>query len=145
MSNRAYLDSDVIFDFIDEREPHFKDALQVFNLIDEGRIIGHVSPLIFSNIYYIVRKQKNAGFARDVLVRLKSLLKIVPIDEKIINMALASSFKDFEDAIQYFSAIENKIPYLITRNKKDYSDTGITICNAREYLQLRNLLAEPSV
>ncbi|MFH0919617.1 MAG: PIN domain-containing protein [Fibrobacterota bacterium] len=136
MSNRVYLDTDIIFDFIDERAPHFNDSLDLFNLIGEGRVVGHVSPLIFSNLYYIIRKQKNAVFARDVLVRLQSLLTIVTIDEKIVGLALASGFKDFEDAIQYYSAVENRIPCLVTRNKKDYQGAGITICTAKEYVQL---------
>ena len=140
MSNKVYLDTDIIFDFISEREPFFEDALELFSLIDEGKITGYVSPLIFSNIYYIVRKQKTAGFARNVLINLKTILKIVSIDEKIITLALASNFKDFEDAIQYFAAIEHKIPYLITRNKKDFQETGIIICNAKEYLSIRNFL-----
>ena len=50
---------------------------------------------------------------------------------------MSSGFKDFEDAIQYYSALESNLDYLITRNKKDYIESGLNICSAKEYLAIR--------
>lgn len=134
--DKLFIDSDIILDLIQEREGH-KDAKQLFTLIEENKVKAYVSPLIFSNLFYILRKQESNKFAMNVLARLKALLHISTINEKIIELALSSGFKDFEDAIQYYSALEENLNYLITRNKEDYKHSGIIICNAKEYLALR--------
>jgi predicted nucleic acid-binding protein len=135
--DRIFVDSDIILDLIQERE-NYLDAVQLFNLIEDNKIKGYVSPLIFSNLFYILRKQESGKFALQVLNRLKALLHILTIDEKTIGLALSSGFKDFEDAIQYYSALAENLEYLITRNKEDYKNAGIIICNAREYLAIRS-------
>ncbi len=134
--DKVFIDSDIILDLIQERENH-KDAEQLFALIEENKVRGYVSPLIFSNLFYILRKQESNKFAIRVLSRLKALLRVLTINEKIIELALSSGFKDFEDAIQYYSALEENLEYLITRNKEDYKHSGIIICNAKEYLAIR--------
>jgi len=139
--DRIFVDSDIILDLIQERENH-KDAKQLFTLIEENKVKGFVSPLIFANLFYILRKQQTNKFAMQVLARLKALLHILTINEKIIELALSSGFKDFEDAIQYYSALEENLEYLITRNKDDYRHSGIIICNAKEYLAIRTSNAE---
>jgi predicted nucleic acid-binding protein len=135
--DKIFIDSDIILDLIQERE-NYSDALQLFTLIEENKIKGFVSPLIFANLFYILRKQESSKFALQVLIRLKALLHILTIGDKIIELALSSGFKDFEDAIQYYSALEENLEYLITRNKEDYKKTGIIICNAKEYLAIRS-------
>lgn len=135
--DKLFIDSDIILDLIQERE-NYSDALRLFTLIEENKVIGYVSPLIFANLFYVLRKQESTRFALQVLIRLKALLRIITIDDKIIELALSSGFKDFEDAIQYYSAVEENVEYLVTRNKEDYMKTGIIICNAREYLATRS-------
>jgi predicted nucleic acid-binding protein len=137
MTDKVFIDSDIILDLIQERE-NYSDAVKLFSLIEENKVVGYISPLIFANLFYILRKQESNRFALQVLTRLKALLHILIINEKIIELALSSGFKDFEDAIQFYSALEANLEYLITRNKEDYKKTGIIICNAREYLALRS-------
>jgi predicted nucleic acid-binding protein len=137
MTDKVFIDSDIILDLIQERE-NYSDAVRLFSLIEENKVAGYVSPLIFANLFYILRKQDSNKFALQVLTRLKALLHILTINEKIIELALSSGFKDFEDALQFYSALEANLEYLITRNKADYKKTGIIICNAREYLALRS-------
>jgi len=135
--DRVFVDTDIIIDLIQEREPFYQDAVILFSLMEEKKIAGHVSPLIFANLYYILRKGYSKQFAVQILTRLKALVRILSINEKTIELALSSGFKDFEDAIQYYSALEAKLKYLITRNKADYKKSGIIICTAKEYLSIR--------
>ena len=135
--DKIFVDSDIILDLIQERE-NYLDALQLFTLIEENKVKGYASPLIFANLFYILRKQESNKFALQVLIRLKALLHVLTVNEKIIELALSSGFKDFEDAVQYYSAMEANIDYLITRNKEDYNKSGIIICNAKEYLAIRS-------
>jgi len=65
-----------------------------------------------------------------------TLLRICSIDEKIIDLALSSDFEDFEDAIQYYTAVENNIDCFVTRNKKDFRKSKIPVHTAEEYLKI---------
>jgi len=133
---KIYLDSDIILDLLAERDPFYPFSAELFTLVEEAKITAFVSPLIFSNLYYLLRKLKSKDIARKSLQKLRLLVRILPIDEKIVELALLSEFDDFEDAIQYYTAKKNGIHYLITRNIKDYKKTDITVCTAEEYLKI---------
>ena len=133
---KAYIDTDVILDLLQQRKAFFADASRLFTLIEKGIFRGFVSPLTFANLYYILRKDKGAKVARDALLRLRMLLKILPTGEKTIELALSSEFSDFEDAIQYYSAIEGNLDCLITRNKKDFKSADIPVYDPREFLDI---------
>ena len=131
---KAFIDSDVVLDLLLAREPHYRPAVELFALIEEKKLDGYASSLIFANLYYLLRKPKTSRVAKAILQDLKSLLKILPVTEKTIGLALASEFHDFEDAIQYFAAVEGGVNLLITRNKKDYARSEIEVCTAAEFL-----------
>ena len=130
--DKVFIDSDIILDLICERE-NYKDALGLFTLIEENKVSGCVSPLIFANIFYILRKHESSKFAIQVLTRLKALLNILTINEKIIELALSSDFKDFEDAIQYNCALSiNKIDFIVTRDTKDFKHSILPVLTPEE-------------
>src|SRR3990170_5494851 len=116
---KAFVDTDVILDVLLERK-HFVYSAKVIEHIEKKDIEGFTSPIIFTNTFYLIAKEKNSNLAWNVLNRLRSLFKITKVNEKIVDLALTSGFKDFEDAMQYYSAIDAKVKYLITRNKSDY-------------------------
>ncbi len=133
---KVLIDSDIILDLFSQREPFYKSAAELFSLIDNGSIKGYVSSLIFSNLFYILKKLKSKSQARNILIKLKVLTEVLPVDEKIIELALASNLDDFEDAIQYYVAINKKIDVIITRNIKDYKNADIHAITAEDYLKL---------
>jgi predicted nucleic acid-binding protein len=134
--HKIFIDSDIIIDLYAKREPHYIHAQKLFTLVDRKEIKGYTSPLIFANCHYILRKLTSTEKTLKNLRNLKSLVKILSIDEKTIELALNSDFKDFEDAIQYYTTINHGIKYLITRNKEDYKKATIFIYTAEEYLKL---------
>jgi len=83
-----------------------------------------------------ISKAKNKETAWNALRKLKLLFKITRINESIVDKALASGFKDFEDAIQYYCAIDSQVKYLVTRNKSDYSGDEIIIISPQEFLAI---------
>ncbi|MEQ8186680.1 MAG: PIN domain-containing protein [Candidatus Eremiobacterota bacterium] len=132
--NEVFIDSDIILDLLMKREPHYLSAAKLFTIIEKGNVKAFVSPLIFSNLFYILRKITSKERAKNSLKKLKFLVNILEVNEYIIELSLEADFNDFEDAIQYYTALENKIDCLITRNKKDYKKSLITICTAEEYI-----------
>ncbi len=134
--HRVFIDTDIILDLLTERTPHYIHAAKLFTLMDKGKVEGFTSPIVFANIHYILTKLTSKDFALHSLRKLKSIINILPIDEKIIELAINSSFTDFEDAIQYNTAKTGGINFLITRNKKDYKKSKISIYTAEEYLNI---------
>ncbi len=135
---KVFVDSDIILDLLGKREPFYEPAARLFSLIEQKKIKAHVSPIIFTNLHYILRKMAGKEQAIQSLQKLKMLVKILPVDEKIIDLALCSGFGDFEDAIQFYTAKEHELEYLLTRNKKDYKGDGVSVMSAGEYLDLLN-------
>jgi predicted nucleic acid-binding protein len=133
---KVFVDSDIILDLLAKREPFYQCAAELFLLVEKQRIKAYVSPIIITNLHYVLSKLKNKKQAIQSLQKLKLLVKILPVDEKIVELALASDFNDFEDAIQYYTAKENGIDYLLTRNIKDYKRADITVMTAEEYLEI---------
>ena len=115
MSRRVFVDTDVILDLLLAREPFFPAAADLFLLIQEGRIEGFTSPVVFANLFYILRQGMPAPEAVTTLRKLRLLLGVLSVDEKTIDRGLSSSFADFEDAIQYYTAVAHHLDAVVTR------------------------------
>ncbi len=135
MTKKIFIDTDIVIDLLAMREPYYKHASRLFTLADKKKIKLFVSSLTFANINYILSSQKPLAEVRKLLNRLMVLVKILAVDEKIIDLALNSDFKDFEDAIQYYCALENKIRIILTRNIKNYRKSKIPVLTAEEFLK----------
>lgn len=130
-----FIDTDVIIDFLIDRKPFSREAAIIFTLIEQKKLKGYASSLTFSNLYYVLRKFESHNKIISKLDSISTILTILKVDEHTIKKALASGFPDFEDSIQYFSAIENrKIDVIITRNTKDYKKSDISILTPGDYL-----------
>jgi predicted nucleic acid-binding protein len=134
--NSIFIDADVILDLLLRREPYVSSTAALFSLIEEKKIIAFTSPVVLANIYYISARVVDRKNALDFIRKLLSLLKVTAVDEKIMLLAIDSSFKDFEDSIQYYAAKSQAVDYLLTRNKADYKVQDITVCTPDEYLSV---------
>ena len=128
----VFVDNDVILDILLERKDFIFSA-KVLEYIEKGDLTGFTSPIIFTNTFFLLSKEKNKDLAWKALRKLRLLFKITRINENIVDQALTSGFKDFEDALQYYSAIEAKAKYLITRNKSDYKGEEVIIVSPQEF------------
>lgn len=136
MKQNIFIDTNIALDLLSQREPFCNSAGQLFTLADKKKIKLYISSLSFSTIHYILSKQIGKEKAKETLRNFKVLTTVLPVDDKIIELALNSHFPDFEDAIQYHCAIENNIEVIITRNIKDYKKSQISVMTADEFLNL---------
>ena len=90
-------------------------------------------------MYYVLRKIKGNEETKRKLKKLRILIHVLPINENITDMALDSKFTDLEDALQYFTAMENNVLAIITRNIKNYKVKDIIIQTSEEYLKMNQL------
>jgi predicted nucleic acid-binding protein len=134
LKQRIFLDTNIIVDLFSQRIPFYTHAAKLFTAIEKGMVEANSSSLTFANLHYILRKEKGSRQAVDVLKKLRKLVVILPVDDEVIEQALDSGFNDFEDAIQYYTALAHTIPYFITRNIKDYKASTIPVMTAEEFL-----------
>jgi len=133
----VFVDTDIILDLLTRRDPFYTAAARLFTLVERGEIKACVSSLTFANLFYILRKELSAPKAIEVLKKLRQLVTVLAVDDKIVLLALDGGFTDFEDAIQYQTALSKGIACLVTRNTKDYRKPVITVCTAEEFLARR--------
>ncbi len=134
--HKIFVDSDIILDVLAKRRPFYIHAAKLFKIIEQKKISAYTSPLVFSNIHYILRKLTSKAQAIQNLRKIRLILNVLKLDEKIIDLALHSDFTDFEDAIQYYAAENNQTDFIITRNTEDYKESEITVYTAEEYLNV---------
>lgn len=121
-----FLDTDVIIDYLTDRKPFSDEAEKLFALIEGGKIRGHASALCFSNLYYLLHQRMSGKRSISLLKDLSDILNVVKVDSNAIQDALNSGFRDFEDAIQYYAAVDyKKIDLIVTRNTKDYKHASL--------------------
>ena len=132
---RILIDTNIVIDLLSKRKEFYDDAATLFSLADKKELKLTISSLTFANTNYILTKLKSAKEAREILRKFKVLVELLSLDDKITELALSDErFPDFEDGLQYFSAIENEIDIIITRNKKDFKNSKLPVLTAKEYL-----------
>jgi len=135
MMERVFADTDIILDLLAQREPFYPFAAALFSKADEGKLKIFVSALSFANLNYILSKQYTADQARKKLLQFKTLVSVLPVSDKTVDLALSSNFKDFEDGLQYYAAVEHSVPILLTRNIKDYKTANIIVLTAEQFIK----------
>jgi len=138
MKERIFLDTDVILDLVLERKPYCYDSQRILSLIERDEISGYTSALVLANCYYIISRNRNKATAVKVLAKLRSILTILSVTDKDIGESLSSGFKDFEDGVQYFIAVNNGVNTIITRNIADYKSVDMMVFLPGDFLILRS-------
>ena len=133
---KIFIDTNIVIDLLSRREPFFNEAANLFSLADKKNILLTVSSLTIANTSYTLLRQKTANEAKAVLRKLRLIINILPLDDKIIGLALNDdTFSDFEDGLQYFTAIENDQDIIITRNLKDFKNSKLPVMTARQFIE----------
>lgn len=132
---KVFVDTNIILDWLGRREPFFVPAKELFLKAETGEIEVHISTMSYITTEYILRKQLGKEKARQALSSIRTISKVCTSGMKEIDLSLLSEIKDFEDAFQYFTALNNGAEVIITRNTKDFSVSQLPVMSAEEYLK----------
>ena len=139
MEYKIFVDSDVVIDFFTDREPHVNPASEIFELNEQGMLKIYLSAVSINNIYYIVRKFLGHKKTIDVIELLTEMTEIIGTTKSEIIQALKNDFSDYEDSVQYSSALTIQgINAIITRNIKDYKNSKIAVMTPLNFLKMRD-------
>jgi predicted nucleic acid-binding protein len=129
---KALIDTNVLIDVIQEREPFYLDSKKVLRLVAERKIEGYVSVQSLKDIYYVTESSKMMKDPFKPIEQISFFFNIIDVSGEDSISALTSDVKDYEDALLGFSAMRNGIKTIITRNKKDFSELEMVVVDPRD-------------
>lgn len=132
--DKIFIDTDVILDFMLGRQPFVLESALIFSLAERKKIHICTTGLVYSNIYYILRKLAPHKKVIEQLTKLTKLTEVIDLSKKVVISALESEFNDFEDALQYFAAWTVNCKMIITRNTKDYKYSELSVLTPGQFL-----------
>ena len=132
---KIFLDTNIVIDFLGERANFYQPSAKILTLADQKKIEIYTSPTSISNTYYLLSRFENTKIALEKIRKFKVLCSISIMDDEVIEKAINSNFKDFEDAMQYFSALASNCDLIVTRNEKDFKNALIPVLNGESYLE----------
>ena len=129
------MDTNVMIDFLANRQPFAMDAARVFDVALKGKAQIFISALSYNNIYYILRQSIGSKAILILLEELAGITEIIDVTSAVIRESLKSDFKDYEDAIQYNCALTiPQLQFIITRNTKDFKKSELPVLTPSEAL-----------
>lgn len=135
--NRLLVDTNVVLDLLARREPFYESASKLMSLSESGKVMLFVNSVTMLNTDYVLKKICGASESRLIMRRFRLLVGVLSLTDRIVDLALNDDlFTDFEDAVQYHSAIENQIDGIITRDLKDFRLSRIPIMTAQDFLNI---------
>lgn len=129
-----FLDTNVILDLLLDREPFNEVIAEIFEIAGERSIQPYVSSLTIANVNYIIGRIEGVRKAKNKTKKLLQLVEVENVGKNAVMNSANSTFKDFEDGIQHFCAVESNHKIIVTRNTKDFKASELSILNPREYL-----------
>lgn len=134
--NKVLIDTDVILDFFFDRQPFSDFAATIISRIEKKEMEGFVTPVICSNVYYLLRQTAKHEKVIEKMTQLLKIVDILQMDKQVVIAALSSEFNDFEDALQNFAAIQQgDIKVILTRNIKDYKKSRIGVMTPEDFIK----------
>ncbi len=121
---KVLINTNIILDFLLEREPFLQDAEALFQVISSGQIIGYITATTLTDIFYIERRHTQSFERAKQAVEIALVtMEVCPVNREVLELALASDLLDFEDAVQVASAITEGLNAIVTRDRNFYSSS----------------------
>lgn len=132
---KVFIDTNIFLDVLLRRERFLQDSLKVFEFAVDGKFELLISDLSIANVKFITRKDYSVDKFYEVISAFRPVMTIVPVGEEAVDRALALKARDFEDALQYFSAVQAQTDYLLTRNIKDFGFASTKVMSPSEFFE----------
>lgn len=132
----AYIDTTVILDAMLDRDEWAAPAKQILYSAADETITAAISTSALTDIFYLVQKNTNKEIARKSITTLLDLILLLDVTSADCLNALASNLTDFEAALVVSVAKRNRIQYIVTRNKKDFTDSSVSVLSPNEFISI---------
>lgn len=139
MGIKIFLDTNIVIDFFEPNRLGHTGAVQLFSEIENNRCDAYLSESVLNTAAYILRKQYTAKDLREMLLHLLTFSKIVPCNNIFYTRSLSLPGNDIEDAVLYQLALENRMDYFISSDKKDFnrfSSILLPVLTCNEFMKI---------
>jgi predicted nucleic acid-binding protein len=124
---KIVFDTNIILDVLLNREPFVELSANLLSTVENKKIEGYLCATTITTLDYLISKETNRNKAKIEMRKLLNLFKISEVNSKVLELSINSEFKDFEDAVQYYSGECSRVNGLVTRNTKDYKQAKLPI------------------
>lgn len=131
---KVFFDTNILMDVLTQRKPHYKNSARVWTLAERNKIQGIVSAISYPTVNYLLGKLVNRRIAERAMHILREIFNVEACTEQIVNQSIDARLKDFEDALQFYSALHADAEYLITRNPGHFPPSDMSIISPQEFL-----------
>ena len=135
-----FIDTNILLDVAMRREDFYRHSAMIWADCESRRVQGFVSAISLNNMYYVLRKRVDFGTALEYVRLVLDVFSVVPVDDALLRLAVDCPHKDFEDSIQYFSAVQAGAECIVTRDRQHFSNSQLPVVTPEEYLDLNPLL-----
>lgn len=132
---KVFLDTNVLIDVLTKREPFYSNSAKIWTMVEKNLVKGYISAISVNNIYYIIKKLKGKNEAEQIVDKIIKDFKIISLTYEILKLSRTINKKDFEDIIQYFSALQKGCEFIITRDIKDFPKKEIKVIEPSEFIE----------
>lgn len=131
---RALIDTNVLLDHLAMREGFCQDAAAIFSMVDDGYLEGIVPSLSIVNCAYVLPKHYDGKAVLEQIKKMLKMFTISNVDPSVLESAAALAPYDYEDAVQYLSALPHHPDVIITRDKRGFKDFDILVMTPAEFV-----------
>lgn len=133
---KIFIDTNILLDVAMHRNDFFRQSAEVWADCESRKVHGFVSAISLNNMHYVLKKWVDPAVSLEFVRLVLNIFSVVPLDESVLRLAVDLPHKDFEDAIQTFSAVQAKADCIVTRDRQHFSTDYMPVISPAEYLDL---------
>lgn len=133
---RVFLDANVLVSVLNKEYPLFPYSARLLSLADQSRFQLFTSPICLAIAFYFAEKKAGSAMAKQKIAILSSKLNISVVDQELVQQALKNPHViDFEDGLEYFSAINSSCEVIVTEDQNGFFFSDIPVYDCRKFLE----------
>jgi predicted nucleic acid-binding protein len=133
--NKVLIDTNICLDAAIRRGPFAAAAIEILSRSESGEFTGFITAHSFDTIFYLLAKRYNRTDVYKALNGLRRTVRVSTVNAQVIDQALDLTWKDFEDAVQYVSAVQTGCQAIVTRNPDDFSYSKLPVFTPEKLLK----------
>ncbi len=131
---RVLLDINVVLDVLLAREPFVDSAREIFALVESGEAEGYLCATSVTTLHYLIGRAADKQEADEIVEELLSLFEVAPVTRQVLQDASTNNGSDYEDSVVYTSATASDVDIIVTRDKKGFTASKVSVLEPREFL-----------
>ena len=133
---KILLDTNIVLDVLLARKSFIENAREIFVLIENFEVSAYLCASSVTTLHYLLAKSLGKNDADKTIEELLVLFDIAKIDKIVLQDACRENGVDYEDSVIYCAAKQENIDIIITRDKKGFKKSKVTVVSPKEFLAL---------